>query len=88
MLISDPIPITVGENGKVSYRQEDYDASYSSPLQPNEDGSFTITVSNNPGVALPSTGGPGVNLIYLFGIMLTGVAGTGLVMWKRQRESA
>jgi LPXTG-motif cell wall-anchored protein len=51
----------------------------------DEDGNYLITVTNEPGVALPSTGGSGTNLIYLLGIMLTGIAGTGLVMKKRRR---
>ena len=43
-------------------------------------------IMNNPGVALPSTGGPGTNLIYLLGLTLTGLAGTFLLKWKN-RES-
>ena len=45
------------------------------------------SISNNPGVELPSTGGPGTSLIYLLGIMLTGIAGAGLVM-RRKRTAA
>ena len=44
----------------------------------------TFTVGNTPGSELPSTGGPGTNLFYLFGILLTGFAGTGLAMRKRR----
>ena len=44
----------------------------------------TITVKNTSGTALPSTGGPGSKLIYLLGIMLTGIAGAGLLMKKRR----
>ena len=47
-----------------------------------------ITVKNTPGAALPNTGGPGTNLIYLLGFMLTGLAGVGLVMRKRRRDAA
>ena len=45
------------------------------------------SISNNPGVELPATGGTGTTLIYLFGIMLTGFAGTALVM-RRRRKAA
>ncbi|MBR0378561.1 MAG: Cna B-type domain-containing protein [Lachnospiraceae bacterium] len=45
-----------------------------------------IRIWNNPGVVLPSTGGPGTNLIYLIGIMLTGIAGAGLMMRKRKQD--
>ena len=47
-----------------------------------------LRVWNNPGVSLPSTGGPGTNLFYLIGIMLTGLAGVGLVMKRRRRNAA
>ena len=43
------------------------------------------TVENTTGAALPNTGGPGTNLIYLFGIMLTALAGAGLVIRRRRR---
>ncbi len=43
------------------------------------------TVENTTGAALPNTGGPGTNLIYLFGIILTALAGAGLVIRRRRR---
>lgn len=46
-----------------------------------------LTVTNEPGTALPNTGGPGTSLIYLFGIMLTGLAGAGLLV-RRCRKAA
>jgi len=42
-------------------------------------------VGNEPGTALPSTGGLVTSLIYFLGIILTGFAGAGLVMRKRRR---
>ena len=50
-------------------------------------GSNTFTVPNPAGPELPSTGGPGTNLIYILGIMLTGLAGAGLVMKRRRRNT-
>jgi LPXTG-motif cell wall-anchored protein len=47
-----------------------------------------FTIPNAPGVALPNTGGPGTNMLYFFGIMLAGLAGTGLVMKRRRRNTA
>ncbi len=47
--------------------------------------SYTLTVPNSSGVSLPSTGGPGTNLIYLLGTILMALAGTGLVMRKRRK---
>ena len=43
----------------------------------------TFTVGNEPGAALPSTGGPGTKLIYFLGIILTSLAGTAFMMRKR-----
>lgn len=52
-----------------------------------DDEKFVVEVLNNPGAELPSTGGPGTSPIYLLGIMLTGLAGAGLVM-RRKRKAA
>lgn len=49
---------------------------------------LTLIIGNTPGVALPSTGGPGTRLYYLLGIMLTAFAGAGLVMRKRRRAAS
>ena len=45
-------------------------------------------VENEPGAALPNTGGIGTNLIYFFGIMLTVLAGAGLLIMRRKRIAA
>ena len=50
--------------------------------------SALLTIANEPGAELPSAGGPGTKLIYLFGIMLIGFAGAGLVMMRRKRKVA
>ena len=48
---------------------------------------YVISVKNEPGTALPNTGGSGTSLIYLLGIMLTSLAVMGLVMkWKCKAE--
>lgn len=44
----------------------------------------TFTVKNEPGAALPNSGGPGTRLIYLLGIVLTGIAGVGLMLRKHR----
>ena len=49
---------------------------------------YRIIVSNQSGVELPATGGPGTTLFYLLGIMLTGLAGAGLVMKRLRRNMA
>ena len=45
-------------------------------------------IANNAGYELPSTGGPGTTLLYLLGIMLTGLAGAGLMMKRLRRNVA
>ena len=42
-----------------------------------------FTIPNTPGPALPATGGPGINMIYFLGIILTSLAGAGFMMRKR-----
>ena len=49
------------------------------------DASVEYMIVNNAGHELPYTGGPGTDLIYFLGVMLTGVAGAGLLMrWKKK----
>ena len=50
-------------------------------------GAYVIKVQNSAGAELPYTGGPGTTLIYLMGIMLTGLAGAGLVMRLRRNDT-
>ena len=43
---------------------------------------YTLTVTNNAGVALPNTGGPGTRLFTIIGSILA--LGAGLLLWRRQ----
>ena len=43
-----------------------------------------FTIPNEPGAALPSTGGPGTNSFYIIGCMLIMIAGAGIVTKKRK----
>ena len=49
--------------------------------------SVTYKIINNAGYELPSTGGLGTNGLYLLGIILTALAGAGLVIKKRRKVS-
>ena len=42
--------------------------------------SYTLTVTNNPGYELPSTGGPGTRLFTIFGSTL--ILGAGVFLWR------
>jgi len=44
-------------------------------------------ISNNPGFELPSTGGPGTTAFYILGMILTCLAGTGLVMFRKRKAA-
>ena len=43
-----------------------------------------ITITNEPGAALPNTGGPGTKLLYLIGTLLTLFSGGGLLLKRRR----
>ena len=49
-------------------------------------GDVTITVANNKGAVLPSTGGMGVKIFYAIGVLLMVVAGVLLVTRKRMHS--
>ena len=85
LLLTDPVTITVAQ-GDVNYSQiistlDDDGRGKSGNIH---DG-YQLKVINDEGVELPHTGGSGTNLIYLLGIMLTALAGVGLMMRKRRR---
>jgi LPXTG-motif cell wall-anchored protein len=42
-----------------------------------------VTVSNEPGAALPNTGGPGTRLFTILGSIL--ILGAGVLLWRRRR---
>ena len=71
----------------VSTTQAVADNSETTDVDESAEARTTYKVGNTPGVALPSTGGPGTNLIYFLGIVLTGLAGGGLLMKRRRRDT-
>ena len=78
------------ENDMVKWTAYNEDGSvYSTPESGDKetiDGKiyYKVTVLNNPGAALPATGGPGTTLFYLIGFLLTTLAGVGVVMKRRK----
>ena len=54
---------------------------------PDKNGVYTITVYNNPGVALPSTGGVGTTVFHIAGSLLL-VLAAGLLIVKRRQCAA
>lgn len=66
----------IGPQGSVSFSRDDNRFTYQ------------FIVGNTPGAILPSTGGPGTNILYLIGCILTILAGVGIVMRRKRREAA
>ena len=64
------------------------DLTHSGIVASSNNETMYYRIANNPGVELPSTGGPGTNMLYFFGIMLTSLAGAGLVMKRRRKNVA
>lgn len=67
--LSAPVEIIIGNDGKVSYNTET-DATW-------------VKVENKTGSILPSTGGMGTTLFYIFGAIL--VIGSGVVLITKKR---
>ena len=44
---------------------------------------WIVTIRNDAGFELPSTGGPGTMLFKIFGLIL--ITGAGLLLWRRQK---
>ena len=53
---------------------------------PDADGVYTIIVRNNPGVALPATGGMGTTILYVGGSILVMLAAILLITKRRMRS--
>lgn len=81
-LLDDTITVVIAENGTVTYQptsevDDDDDST-------NPEGS--ITIENNAGSELPSTGGMGTTVLYIAGIVL--VLGAGITLVVRRRMNS
>lgn len=81
-LLADTITVTIGEDGSVSYQYTNEIGDEDPNTNPGND----ITVENNTGDLLPSTGGMGTTLIYIAGAVL--VIGAGVLLVVRRRMNA
>ena len=50
-----------------------------------DDNSIILTIKNTPGVALPITGGPGVETVILIGGLMVLIAATGIVLLHKKK---
>ena len=80
VLLSAPVEITVAASG-VTYKQEDYSQSISGDGFDYDEttNTYTLTVTNNAGYELPSTGGSGTAPLYALGSLCVLVAATCLL---------
>jgi len=85
ILLEDPVEITVTSTG-VTYTQNGNTLSQSSEgvIHQNETDPYTLTVTNNAGYELPSTGGPGTWLLTIAGSILV-LAAAALLLARRIR---
>jgi len=86
ILLPEPVTITVSSTG-VTYMQSDNSMSQSGNGISHEAATdpYTLTVTNNAGYELPSTGGPGTRLFTILGTAL--IAGAGLLLWMTRKSS-
>ena len=67
-------------------KEKEYPAASAGSSAVTGGGSITV-VNFKYTITLPSTGGPGTNMIYLIGITLLSLAGTGFLMKRRRRHA-
>ena len=76
---------TLGTSNSVTYHAatEAIEADEENNVEASPEVPASFTIPNTPGVALPSTGGPGTRLFTILGSILA--AGAGLLLWRRRR---
>ena len=92
IITDDEIAFTINVDGTVTVtgRTEDEDGhiTYSDVnnmvtfKQKTSNTAVQVTIENEPGAALPNTGGPGTRVFYLLGSILTLFA--GMLLWRRR----
>ena len=79
-----PIDFTV-ENGVLTYSDSTNNTANGTKVAyvgADDDTLALLTVKNEPGAALPSTGGTGIRFFTILGSIL--IAGAGLLLWRRR----
>ena len=84
ILLAEPVVITVDASG-VTYTQSGNNLSQSGGGISHDKATdpYTLTVTNNAGYELPSTGGPGTWLFTILGSIL--ILGAGVLLCRRRR---
>lgn len=76
-------PFTVTLNGDGTVTPSDTSGVLVVPLPKDNNNPAGLQIGNDPGAALPSTGGPGTRLFTILGLIL--IAGAGLLLLRRRR---
>ena len=88
-LLTEAIPVTIHADGTVTYTQDSLTSLINSRQAVYEiEGGYGIHINNLSGFELPCTGGVGTCHICLLGLVLTGLAGAGLVMGRKSTAKA
>ena len=77
------IQLVIREDGKAPEEWNTAETSGNVTLEALGTTTATATVTNEPGVALPSTGGPGTRLFTILGSIL--ILGAGVLLWRRRK---
>ena len=75
---------TEDSNGKITYADDE--SNLVTFMQKKEGTPAEVDVQNEPGVALPSTGGHGTSMFYILGSILT-LLGAVLLIARRRTEA-
>ena len=77
--------VKTGKDSAVSFTEAHaaIEADPENEIEAKDATNAVFTVENTPGMSLPSTGGPGTNLLYLIGIMLITLASMALIMKQK-----
>lgn len=81
-LLDDTITVVIAENGNVTYQP----TSEVGDDNPETNPDTSITIENNAGSRLPSTGGMGTTILYIAGAALVLGAGVTLVVRRRMNS--
>lgn len=90
-LLKDSITVIIAENANTQNAnwtvKEGVGSGDEETLSADDDNLYSVTVKNNSGSELPSTGGMGTTIFYVLGSLLVVIAGVALVTKKRMSKT-
>ena len=85
--VASPDGYIITDNERTFTTENGVVKNTSGTVHENEAQNITFKVENEPGAALPNTGGPGTNMLYLLGITLISLVGAGYVLKSRSKAA-